>query len=262
MTLSQLVDQAQSTGRYVLHRTDLLALGSTTVALQNAVRRLVAKGRLAVPRRGFYVIVPLEYRTAGSPPASWFVDDLMKFQARPYYVGLLSAAAIYGAAHQAPQELQVVSTVPFRTITVGRVRLRFVVKRRLDATPTEAVKTETGSMKVSTPEATALDLVRYVRAAGGLSNVATVLVELAERLDPARLGQVVAGESEAACLQRLGYLLDHVGRRDLAHPITVRLAELPRRSVPLSPGRAIEGSPRDETWRLIVNDAVEVEASA
>lgn len=66
-------------------------------ALQQAARRLAARKRLVSPRRGFYVIVPIEYRTAGAPPPAWFIDDLMTFQGRPYYVGLLSAAALHGA---------------------------------------------------------------------------------------------------------------------------------------------------------------------
>ena len=37
------------------------------------------------------------------------------------------------------------------------------------------VKTVTGSMRVSTPEAAALDLLRDVAAAGSLATVATVL---------------------------------------------------------------------------------------
>ena len=37
------------------------------------------------------------------------------------------------------------------------------------------MKTETGAMRVSTPEATALDLLRYLEGAGHLGNVATVL---------------------------------------------------------------------------------------
>lgn len=36
------------------------------------------KKRIASPRRGFYVLVSPEYRAAGSPPASWFIDDLMQ----------------------------------------------------------------------------------------------------------------------------------------------------------------------------------------
>jgi len=57
-------------------------------------------GRVACVRKGFYVIVPLEYQAIGSVPAEWFVDDLMRFIGQPYCAGCLSAAAIHGAAHQ------------------------------------------------------------------------------------------------------------------------------------------------------------------
>jgi hypothetical protein len=49
---------------------------------------------------GVAVVVPPEYREAGCPPASWFIHDLMRFLGQPYYVALLTAAAIHGAAHQ------------------------------------------------------------------------------------------------------------------------------------------------------------------
>ena len=45
----------------------------------------------------------------------------------------------------------------------------------------------------TTPEATAIDLVGYQRRVGGLNQVATVLSELAERLDAKRL--VAAAET-------------------------------------------------------------------
>ena len=66
------------------------------------------------------MIVPLEYLHAGGPPPSLFIDDLMKAMERPYYVGLLSAAALHGASHQQPQEFQVFSDRPIRPIQVGR----------------------------------------------------------------------------------------------------------------------------------------------
>jgi predicted transcriptional regulator of viral defense system len=67
-------------------------------------------------REGFYVIVPLEYASSGILPPEWFIDELMKFLRQPYYVGLLSAAAIHGAAHQQPQEFHVVIPEALRSI--------------------------------------------------------------------------------------------------------------------------------------------------
>ena len=120
-TLSELVDSFQASGRYVLTREQALAaLEVSDEAVKKAVQRLVAKRRLAAVRRGFFVIVPVEYREAGAPPPAWFIDDLMKFYGQPYYVGLLSAAALHGAAHHQPQEFQVITNLQVRPAVAGR----------------------------------------------------------------------------------------------------------------------------------------------
>ena len=98
-----------------------------------------------------------------------------------------------------------------RPLRVGRGKIHFFLKSTLASTPATAVKTETGLMQVSTPEATALDLIRYTKSTGGLDHVATVLKELSERIDPQVLLKVAKTESEFSVVQRLGYLLDHVG---------------------------------------------------
>ena len=125
-------------------------------SLKKAVQLMVRQRRLASPRRGFYVIVPAEYRVAGAPPASWYVDDLMKAIGTPYYVGVLTAAALYGAAHQQPQQFQIVTSLKPRLVSVGREQIRFLKKRRVSTTPVTAIKTPTGMIRVSTPEATTL----------------------------------------------------------------------------------------------------------
>src|SRR5713226_4386183 len=236
--LSDFVTQLQASGRYTFRRHEALAaLGVSTIALQSAARRLATKGRIVAPRRGFYVIVPVEYSRAGAPPPSWFIDDLMAFHGHPYYVGLLSAAALHGAAHQQPQEFQVVTDTTLRPITVGRTRIRFFLKWRFSGTPTTEIKTETGTMRVSTPEATALDLVRYMGRAGQLGNVATVLAELSERINPERLVQAARGEVELSVVQRLGFLVEHFVSPGVAAPLASWLATKRARPVPLRPER-------------------------
>src|SRR2546426_1083903 len=76
------------------------ALNSSATGTYQALRRLQKNGWLAMPRRGFYLIVDPEHRHLGALPATSWIDDLMRFHDVPYYVGLLSAAALYGAAHQ------------------------------------------------------------------------------------------------------------------------------------------------------------------
>lgn len=257
------LETLQASGRYTFTRLEVAkALGLSDIALKNALWRLARTGRLVSPRRGFYVIVPPEYRAAGSLPAAWFIRDLMGYLGRPYYVGLLTAASLHGAAHQAPQEFQVVTDRPLGAIEIGRVRLRFVKKAHLSRTPTSGVKTPTGEMRVSTPEATALDLVRYPEHCGGLSNIATILQELSERLDGGELVRVTEADGEVAYAQRLGYLLDRVRRQEVARALAEWVDVRAPRLTPLSPGVAITAAPRDARWRVAVNEEFEVEATA
>jgi len=204
------------------------------------------------------VIVPPEYRAAGSIPPSWFIRDLMAFFGRPYYVGLLSAGALHGAAHQAPQELQVVTDRALRSIELGRVRIRFVKKARASSTPTVGIKTPTGEIKVSTPEATALDLIRYVQHAGFLPNVAIVLNELAERLDPVALVRAAEADGEPAYAQRLGYLLERLGHAELTASLHEWIKAKAPRVTPLRSDLPTSGVLRARRWRVAVNEEVEV----
>ncbi len=258
--LSELVDSYQASGRYVLTRGQALgALKVSEEALKKAVQRLVAKRRLAVPRRGFFVIVPVEYREAGAPPASWFIDDLMKFLGQPYYVALLSAAALHGAAHQQPQGFQVVTSKQVRAMAAGRARIRFFRKLHLERTPAMDMKTETGVMRVSTPEATALDLLRYIDQVGHLGHVATVLGELAESMEAERLAQVARAESELPIAQRLGHILERVGAHETASSLAAWIEERRPRFVPLRPDRSVKRAGKDARWRVLANEKVEAE---
>jgi predicted transcriptional regulator of viral defense system len=257
-------------GRFVEH---LLGQGKYTFTRQEAERRLrrsrpaaymalhrlVKAGWLVMPRSGFYVIVDPQHRAAGTLPPEWFIHELMKHAGRPYYVGLLSAAQFHGAAHHRPQEFQVI--IPeraIRPIRTGNVQIRFYGKGSFDRSQIQDAKTPTGFMKVATPETTAWDLVRYFKAAGGLENVATVLSELAEKLDEKRLREIVKRHGEVIVAQRLGYLLDRLGRPNLAKVLAAWVAEAPLR--PLDPGSPVEGASESRKWHLLVNAKLEPEA--
>ena len=256
---ASVVDELQEGGRYTFTRRELEALDDRSAAgLPSALRRLKEKGRIASPRRGFYVIVPVEYRAAGSPPPSWFIDDLMAHLGQPYYVGLLSAAAIHGAAHQQPMVFQVVTDRPTRPARTGRSRIEFHSRRHIDAIAVMDIQTETGSMRVSTPEATAFDLVHYLDAAGHLGNVATVLAELAEEVDGEALARL-ARVYPTPDTQRLGYLLDLLGEAERVQALASWFAERRQRPVQLVPGKPEGDVPSDPRWRVIENEAVEVD---
>ena len=228
--------------------------------MKKALQRLSRRGRVLKVKDYFYVIVPLEYQSAGGPPASWFIHDLMAAMQLPYYVGLLTAAAQHGASHQQPQEFQVVTDRSVRPLTVGRARIRFFASKFVEKAAAVNIKTPTGSMRVATPETTAVDLVRFARAAGHLDNVATVLAELSSLLDPKKLLAAVRLVNDVPNAKRLGYILDLVRARRLSEPIHAWVERQSLRPVPLQPGRPVTNAREDRRWHVLVNQPIEVEA--
>lgn len=256
-TLHDWIKTLPEDGRYVFSRADA---GSVTDASDAAIKmtlyRLKRNGAIVSPRRDFFVVVPQEYRSAGSPPATWFIDDLMHHLGRRYYVALLSAAALHGAGHQQPMAFQVIADAAERDIEVGRGRIEFHVSNLVEGAATQTMQTETGSMAVSTPETTALDLVRFPSVCGYWSNIATVLSELAEEMEPKKLaaGAARVARSDA---QRLGWLLDLVRESTLADALAGELEGKRLLPTPLTPARDAENAPLDQRWRVLVNDDVE-----
>ena len=256
-TLRAWIEALPEVGRYVFARLDVDGVTDASAeAIKMTLYRLKKTGAIVSTRRDFFVVVPREYRLAGCPPASWFIDELMHHQGRRYYVGLLSAAAFHGAGHQQPMAFQVMVDGSERDIEVGRVRIDFHRSSSLDSAATQPVQTENGTMRVATPETVAFDLVRYPSASGYWSNVATVLSELAEKLEPNALA---AGAARVATteIQRLGWLLDFVGQPDLANVLATRVAGKRLLPTPLTGARDSTGAPMDPRWHVLVNDDVE-----
>jgi predicted transcriptional regulator of viral defense system len=250
----------------------LLARGRSAVTTQEAgeilgvpdeqvrvrLNAAVHRGRLFSPSRGLWVAIAPKYQTWGAPPALEFLDPLMTYLKREYYVGWLSAAEIHGAAHQRPQALQVAVDRPVQDRSFGRSHLRFTRQSRVADLPRQRHNVESGHVWVSTPTLTAVDLVHRPDLGGGLGNVATVLFDLAEvaSLDGRDLAALAVSYS-ASTVRRLGYLLDLVD----APVDTLELARraqatpLPR-AVPLDPRLPRQGG-TDRRWGIVCNTVVE-----
>ena len=260
MTLEQWVDRQQARGKYTFLRSDAVEQsGLSAEAVKKALQRLVKRGRLVKVKDYFFVIVPLEYAAAGAPPPSWYVHDLAVAMRVSYYVGLLSAAAQYGAAHQSPQEFQVIADRYVRPLVVGRGRIRFLTSKYVELASVIDHKTPTGAMRVSTPETTAFDLVRFRHAAGGLDQVAGVIAELASQLDAQRLLAAVKRVHDVPNAQRLGYLLDRLGAKALSKPLHEWLDRQSPRRIPLRSGRPVDRATEDHRWHVLLDAPLEVE---
>ena len=251
--VSDFVDLVQRQGRYAFDRLDLeKSVSASPESLSQGLVRLSRKNRVKRIRKGFYVILPVEYSAIGMIPPDWFIDDLMRYLQLPYYIGLQTAAALHGAGHQQVQQFQVVTQKQERPIVLPGLSIRFFRKLNLSATPLKSVKGHGGMLPVSTPEATALDLVRYSRKIGGLDAVVTILAELAESMSPEKLADAAAGEPELAPVQRLGWLLDHLGQTALADALAKSITAPPQRAK-LDPVGAWGGFSSQNRWRVVEN---------
>jgi len=253
----KLVREWAALGRYLFSTAEVVReLGVSYAAARAALRRLKAKGEIASPHRGFHLYVPPEYQSLGCLPPEQFIPQLMERLSVAHYAGLLTAARYHGAAHQQPQQFQVIVPKNRLPIRCGRVEVDFVARRNAEAMPTEKVNTPRGFLRISSPEATAFDLVGYPERCGGLHNVATVLAELAEKLDAKRLAEL-GPLSPIPWAQRLGYLLERVGQMSRSQPLAAFVAQRATETVSLIPGDEPRESPRDEGWKLRINADVE-----
>ena len=253
------------------------ALGVSDIAVRAALRRLKQKGELAHPLSGFYVIVPPEYRVLGCRPAEHFIHELMEFINAPYYVGLLSAAQYHGAAHHRPQQFQVITTQKRRPIICERIKIVFITKKNTEQTPTQNFNTSQGAIVVSTPEATAIDMVSYPNRCGGLDNVLTVLTDLVKKMNADKLQKIASTTDEITWVQRLGFLLDLVKANHLSdvlhqslenHRVRARLLVAPSKTTPALEKLAVKlgknkssssYKTKNDKWKLIINKKLELE---
>jgi predicted transcriptional regulator of viral defense system len=255
-TSDYLVDLAARGRHHFTTEEAAAALGRSVPAVRAALRRLKSKGEIADPHRGFHVIVPPEYRRIGCLPAEQFIDQLMAHLQEPYYVALLSAAELHGAAHQRPQALQVMLGTNRRPIVCGQVRVQFLARKDMAQTPIVTRNTQRGPLRLASAEATALELVGYADLCGGLDHVASVLAELGEVLESERL-LAECGRSPIAWVQRLGYLLDLTGHEVLAQSLVATISTRARGVAPLVRSATRTGMRRDMRWRLAVNASLE-----
>ncbi|MDB5322074.1 MAG: hypothetical protein JWN40_3705 [Phycisphaerales bacterium] len=261
-TLESWIDGLQASGRYSFLRAEAMReSGISPAAASKALQRSVKRGRIIKLKDYFYAIVPLEYANSGAPPASWFIRDLMAAMGLPYYVGLLSAAGLHGSSHHQAQEFQVMTDRSVRPLLAGRTRIRFFASKYINGrVGVMDFKTPTGSMRVSTPETTVVDLVRFARSAGGLDNAATIIAELSPLLEPKRLLAAIRLIEDVPNTQRLGYILDQLRQRRLSDPIRAWLERRRPHDLPLRPGRGFDDSRENRRWHLLVNQPIEFEA--
>lgn len=254
-TLSLLSD-----GKYFFSKKDALVdLSLSQNQFQLQAFRLYQKKSLKNLGHGFFMIIPPEYYHFGSLPPHWIVDPYMKYLNHDYYIGLLSAASLYGTTQQQPMTFQVITNQQMRPIKLERGSIDFHSYKDFTQAIFEQITVPTGYVKISTKEQTLVDLVRFHAVCGYLSNVAAIIRDLGTQCKSEALSQVIKSEKMETVLQRLGYILELVGFPDLGIIVDQELKQRRLHDALLRPDFHIKQGERINRWKLILNDTLEID---
>jgi hypothetical protein len=251
------VDECVAAGRYGFSVADVVrATGLSDRNAKNQLRRLRGRTSKVARWQPFFLINGPAGKAPGAASFDRWLDDYFTWLGRPYYVGLQSAAAIHGSQPQALLTIQIVTDTPRRDAQVGRQKLRFFVKSDCAVSAVQQAPRAFAPMKVSTPETTAFDLVRYAPRLGGIGRTAETLAPMLHLLQPARLKIVLAAEDEISTMQRLGFLLEAMGRAKLAAAVETCLPSHCA-CIPLAVGATCPaGAPRHQRWHVVENAGI------
>jgi predicted transcriptional regulator of viral defense system len=213
MTISDWIRYREMTGKPCFSFADVRESfpKSTEKTIANTLSRLAKRKVVALLAKGFYCVIPAQYALQGVLPPTYYVDQLMNYYGKPYYVGLLSAAAFWGAAHQRPQQFSIITAPPKFQRSQSRNRLLLWFYRQVIPEKFLLEKnTETSAVRYSNAELTAIDLVQFEQHIGGLSRASTVLSELLENTNFKGAAKELFTFTTLPAIQRLGYIVDEV----------------------------------------------------
>ena len=104
-----------------------------------------------------------------------------------------------------------------------------------------------------------MDLVTYSHKSAGLDNVATVLSELVEKIDPLKLRSLAEKMKTTAWIQRLGYLFEFLGHEELAAALESTLQATRVQKCALLVRAPITGAKLNSRWKIYINTEIEVD---
>lgn len=261
-TVAEYLDELILNGKYHFTLKEIEnSLGIQESSLSVSLSRLAKKGKLKMIRKGFGVITG---HTKGVVHPSYFIHAMMSHLESRYYVGLLSAASYWGASHQSAMTYYIVAEKVIKPIQLGQMRIAFITKNNFDEIiEIKNVSSSGGYYFVSTPELTAIDLLRFPKKSGHLNNIATILEDLIEKIDFEKLILLCRKPSTStAIIQRLGYILDTVLHDSNASLLKDVLEERRTGRILLSASKKenlknFSSYPFNEKWGIYQNTTVE-----
>ena len=263
MTIRSWIKQREIAGRPTFSIADVKEeFPNTSVrVITSELYRLSKQSIIVSVYKCFYTVMPVQYSARGVVPPLYYIDQLMSYLGKPYYISLLSAAELHGAAHQRPQKFSVTTILP-KTTTSSQYnnQLMWNYRREIPENLLMQKSSEAGRVKSSSPELTAVDLVQYNQLIGGLSMAATVLEELLEYTDFNKQFETLLSVTNIPTLQRLGYIAEVIlEETEQANTLFNLLKSNNKRmkKVPLDSDHSTDGCQIDNRWNVIINQTIE-----
>ena len=265
-SINNWIAQRKLRGYYVFNYEDVRTAypSKTKEYISTALTRLISNKVIINPTKGFYVIVPTEYALSGIVPAVFYINEMMTYLHRMYYVGLLNAASFYGSAHQRPQSFCVMNdNAPIRSGERSGINFMFIRTKHIYTNYLIPHKGKLGNINVSSPELTAIDLVAYQVKVGGLNRVCTVLSELVDSLNIDNVNPDFFTIHGLPVFQRLGYILEEVLEEyELAEKLYTKMKEygfIKFRKIPFKIGKPTIGCKLNTKWKVIINQEIDID---
>ncbi len=256
MTLSEFIKELQSLEVYSFSREEFIhATGKEDQAVNNDLSYLVSKEDILPLRKGFYLIIPPRYSKLGVLPLELYVDKLLKYLERNYYIGLYSAAKHHGAAHQQIQREYIITDGhSLLDISKNGIEIKFFTASTWPTYNIIQKKSDAGYYHISDPALTAVDLIYHQRKLGGINRMLANLEELIEVISSENIYKLVEWYPHKSVLQRLGFILDLVKtNNNISSILFSQLMKDKFYPVLLSPGKKVRPGAVDNKWKVDVN---------
>jgi predicted transcriptional regulator of viral defense system len=262
VTVSAYIKHLQAVEEYAFSLEEVTQHSNKSkIALKRELSRLVKKGEVLNLRKGFYLILPPRYALAEKLPVQLYVEKLFKWLDRPYYVGLYSAARLYGASHQQLQQDYILIEPPkLKGIKKQSFALEFLTTSNWPKNNVEEKKSDAGVYKLSSPALTLVDLIHYHTKIGGLNRLLAIVEELSEEISELDIKKLVGWYDNKSTLQRTGWLLEKInGVNAVSETIYSALEQKTCYPILLSPVKNQKPGSANNRWKVDVNLKIETD---
>lgn len=252
LTQVAIIDHFLAKGQKTFSLSELAQLKQSARHIASLMaQKLCKKGFIKRLADDYYVILSASEKQNQSVPAYHYMDALMQHKAMPYYVGLLSAAHLHGAAHHRPMAFQIITAQQLRTPKKFLPDVDFHTKKQFPLQNIERHKGEYGTLQVASPALTIYDVLKYEAFAGGIYNALNVIKELLPQLKFLDLKTLLKNELESSVIRRMGFIFEKLEAKRYATLLEPFLSSNVL-TVPLSKLEHTSGS-KSAKWHIIDN---------